>query len=100
MSELSQNTKNLVHTLYLSSEAIEVCDILKNQCSAEALSCHGWSPVEMERIQYAVLRLTKEKKMPLDSAVELAQKDWRDLLVIAGFSNDLNAHKDWAEQNS
>ena len=98
MSELSQNTKNLVHALYKSREALEVCDILENECGTEALSCEGWSPAQMERIRFSVLKLAKENTMSLDSAIELAQKDWRDLLMAAGFGNDLNAHERWAAQ--
>jgi len=28
-------------------------------------------------------------------AVHLAKADWRDLLVSAGFANDINVHKQW-----
>ena len=96
MSELSQNTKSIVHALYKSREALEVCDILENECGTEALSCDGWSPTQMERIRFAVIQLAKENSMSLDSAIELAQKDWRDLLMVAGFGNELNAHNEWA----
>lgn len=98
MSELSQNTKDLVHALYKSREALEVCDILENECGTEALSCEGWSPAQMERIRFSVLKLAKENTMSLDSAIELAQKDWRDLLMAAGFGNELNAHEKWAAE--
>ena len=100
MSELSPDTKNLVHALFKSREALEVCGILENECGTEALSCGGWSPQQMERIRFAVLRLTIENTMSLDSAIELAQKDWRDLLMVAGFGNELNAHSTWAAQNA
>lgn len=98
MSELSQYTKNVVHALYQSREALEVCDILENECGTEALYCDGWSPTQMERIRFSVLKLVKENTMILDSAIELAQKDWRDLLMTAGFGNELNAHERWAAQ--
>jgi hypothetical protein len=31
----------------------------------------------------------------LECAITLAQKNWRDLLVAAGFANDPIAHKTW-----
>lgn len=96
MSELSKNTKQLVHSLYQSREALEICDILENECDAEVLSCEGWSPSQMERIRFSVLKVAKENLMSLDSAIDLAKKDWRDLLVLAGFSTDLVAHEKWA----
>jgi hypothetical protein len=100
MSELSQNTKNLVHALFKSGEALKVCDMLENECGTEALSCEGWTPTQMERIRFAVLRLAKDKTMSLESAINLAKTDWRDLLMAAGFGNDLNAHKTWAHENA
>jgi hypothetical protein len=54
----------------------------------------------MERIRFAVIKLAKESSMSIDSAVELAQKDWRDLLMAAGFGNELDAHEKWAAQNT
>lgn len=96
MSELSTNTKQLVYALCQSREALEICEILENECGTEALPCEGWSPSQMERIRFSVLKLAKENIMSLDSAVALAKKDWRDLLVLAGFSTDVIAHEKWA----
>ena len=98
MSELSQDTKNLVHALFKSREALEVCGMLENECGTEALSCGGWTPAQLERIRFAVLRLVKDKTMSLESAINLAKTDWRDLLMAAGFGNDPNAHKTWARE--
>jgi hypothetical protein len=33
----------------------------------------------------------------LIQAIELAQTDWRDLLVAAGFAVDVHAHELWLE---
>ena len=60
MSDLTKKTRDLVHTLYASDEAKEVCGYLDKECSAEALSCHGWSAEKMERIWFAVLKVAKE----------------------------------------
>jgi len=100
MSELSESTKKLVHVLYESREALEMCDILENECGTEALSSEGWSPSQMERIRFSVLKLVKENRMEIDSAVELAQKDWRDLLMSAGFSADTTAHEKWGNEQA
>lgn len=97
MSELSPNTEYLVHTLYKSREAKEVGDILEIECGTEALDCDGWTPIQMERIRFAVLKLSIESETGLDDAVNLANTDWRDLLMAAGFGEDLNAHEKWYE---
>jgi len=33
----------------------------------------------------------------LKTAAKLAKTDWRDLLVNAGFAEDVNAHNIWAD---
>ncbi len=100
MSALSDKTKNLVSRLYKSREAMEVCDILDRECGTEALSCEGWSPEQMERIRFAVLKLVKENAFEMEAAIKLAQLDWRDLLMSAGFGEDLIAHELWAKNAS
>ncbi len=97
MSELSPNTEYLVHTLYKSREAKEIGDILEIECGTESLGCDDWTPVEMERIRFAVLKLATESDSGLDNALKLVTTDWRDLLMVAGFGEDLKAHEKWYE---
>ncbi|ROQ19482.1 hypothetical protein EDC38_0064 [Marinimicrobium koreense] len=99
MSELSNRTKKIVHYLYKSREALEVCDMLETECGTEALSCSSWSPEQMERIHFAVLKLANGSSMDLDSAIQLAQLDWRDLIMSAGFGKDTRVHEIWAKEN-
>ncbi len=95
MSQLSAKTMILVNILFKSREAREASDILESDCGTESLDCDGWSPVEMERIRFAVLKLSLESEADLGVAIKLANTDWRDLLMAAGFSEDLNAHDKW-----
>jgi hypothetical protein len=97
MSELSPNTEYLIHALYKSREAKEIGDILEIDCGTESLGCDGWTPVQMERIRFAVLKLAIESDSGLDAALNLVSRDWRDLLMSAGFGDDLNAHVKWFE---
>tara|TARA_R110001583_G_scaffold182973_1_gene341474 strand:- start:1603 stop:1908 length:306 start_codon:yes stop_codon:yes gene_type:complete len=100
MSGLSEKTGKIIDNLYQSGDAIEICNLLEKECSAKALFCHGWSPVQIERIHFAVLKLSKETTLDLNSSVDLAQKDWRDLLMSVGFADDLNAHEKWGTDNT
>ena len=70
-------------------------DMLENACGTESLGCEGWSPEQMERIRFAALKLGVERQGGLDAAIDLANTDWRDLLMAAGFGEDLNAHEKW-----
>lgn len=95
MSELSPNTEHLIHILYESREAKEIADILEFECGTESLGCDGWAPVQMERIRFAVLKLSIDREVGLEKALKLASTDWRDLLMAAGFGEDLKAHEKW-----
>ncbi|MBA6294828.1 hypothetical protein [Colwellia sp. MB02u-9] len=97
MSVLSPNTEFLIHTLFKSSEATDIVTILEDECGIEALDCEGWTPIEMERIRFAVLKLSTDSKTNLEKAIKLANSDWRDLLMAAGFGDDLDSHKKWFE---
>jgi hypothetical protein len=49
----------------------------------------------IERIRFAVLKLSHGDLNALGRAIDLAKLDRRDVLVAAGFANDLAAHESW-----
>ncbi len=49
----------------------------------------------LERLRFAALKLGGGRLADLYDAVDLANTDWRDLLVAAGFAEDVEAHKSW-----
>jgi len=51
----------------------------------------------MERIRFAALKLSNGNVLKLLKAIDMARRDWRDLLMAADFGNDLNAHEKWAK---
>lgn len=53
------------------------------------------TPVGLERIRFAVLKLSGGDLNELQRAIDLAKADWRDVLVAAGFGSDPNVHKTW-----
>jgi diaminohydroxyphosphoribosylaminopyrimidine deaminase/5-amino-6-(5-phosphoribosylamino)uracil reductase len=50
---------------------------------------------EGERVRLAALRVSGGSRAKLDEAIALAKLDWRDLLVEAGFADDVDAHERW-----
>lgn len=48
-----------------------------------------------ERTRIAALKLSDGSLDKLVRAIELAQTDFRDLLVAAGFAHDVRAHLAW-----
>lgn len=69
--------------------------LLAENC-AEGLSWPGGgTPESLERVRFGVLKLSEGDLDHLLEAIQLAQTDWRDLLVAAGFANDIEAHWAW-----
>lgn len=97
MCELSLNTLNILKNFYESEDLNFVTLRLLNECSTTVLGCDEWSPIQMERIWFTILKLGFKDRDRLDYAIQLAKTDLRDLLVTAGFSEDLNSHETWRQ---
>ncbi len=66
------------------------------EAAAELLESHGAAGVgSSERILIAALKLSGGDLERLVDALVLAETDWRDLLVVAGFAYDTGAHLKW-----
>lgn len=81
--------------MYSKSEGIVISDLLYRAVSANIPFCNNSSPEEMERIRFAILKMTKQSPLNLAVGIYLAQSDWRDLLMSAGFGEDVAQHMAW-----
>jgi hypothetical protein len=72
----------------------EARDLLVEDC-AELPGWHLRTPEGLERVRFAVLKLSGGTIAGLVDAICLAQTDWRDALVAAGFGYDVSAHEAW-----
>ena len=70
----------------------EVKETLINLCDDIICSEPG---VLSERICAAILKSSQGNMDLLYESIESANIDWRDILVGAGFGDDINAHKEW-----
>ena len=95
-SPLSTTVAASIAVLFDSKNFETVTEMLTEECNAKRL--RTTSADGLERIQLAVLKLSNGEVDKFLAAVELAQLDWRDVLVAAGFGNDLEAHLTWAEE--
>ena len=95
---LSRQTHMIVEKLFPNSAQSEVIQSLTEDCGTSLPFCEDSDEYQMERIRFAVLKLSQGDSFKLLAAIELAKKDWRDVLVWSGFGNDLDAHDQWAEQ--
>ena len=91
---LSPRTEKRLVILFDGSELADARRFLEEDSS----DLPGWptpTPEGLERILFAVLRLSQGSLPRLIEASVLAQTDWRDALVAAGFADDTKAHETW-----
>jgi hypothetical protein len=92
---LTSDTKARLKFLFPESEWAPVEKILMEECGNNLPFLDDATPEDLERFQFAALKLSNGNFLKLKEAVELAKADWRDLLVAAKFANDEEAHKKW-----
>lgn len=95
MTALSPKTRDHVGALFAASDAAAAELILVSRCGDQLPGMSGASPIALERIRFAALRLSRGRLPELSNAAALAERDWRDLLVAADFADDPQAHLRW-----
>lgn len=95
MIKLSDKTIDKINLLFNDNEREEVKELLRVECGDNIPFCENHNEIDMERIRFSVLKLSEGKIAKLVEAIELAQTDWRDLFVLAGFAYDTEAHNKW-----
>ena len=92
---VSRETSSRVAALFPISQRDAAEQLLSTNCGAKLPGLEALSATQLERVQFAALKLSTGNYVELERAVKLAQTDWRDLLFQAGFGEDLEAHKHW-----
>ena len=98
MTELTPYTHKVIARLFDPSNVAAVEQLLMDECGSNLPLYKPSTPEGLERVRFAVLKLSNSNMDRLLETIALAKRDWRDVLVWAGFGNNLNAHKEWAEQ--
>ena len=96
MEKITLQTVRLVNKFFAGDENNLVVSKLIDECGNNLPCCEDSSPTDLERVRFAVIKLSNGNLTDFESAVILAKIDWRDLLVNAEFANDTNAHISWA----
>jgi hypothetical protein len=92
---LSPATLSRLKALFSPSDQAEAEQLLVELCGSNLPFCENSDSASLERLRFATLKLSGGRLPELYSAVDLANTDWRDLLVAAGFAEDVEAHKAW-----
>jgi len=92
---LSQPTDERIALLFAPADQDRVRTILRDECGYNLPLYKSSTEQEVERIRFAVLKLSGGRLDKLQNAVSAAKTDWRDVLLWAGFANNPIAHKSW-----
>ncbi|MEM7627751.1 MAG: hypothetical protein AAF333_19330 [Planctomycetota bacterium] len=88
-------TKNHLHKLFEERDYGEVEKLLVEDCGQNLPFCEDYYSQDLDRLRFAVLKLSGGDIDQLKQAIDLAKTDWRDLLMAAGFGYDTSAHLSW-----
>ena len=95
MIPLSDATAKRVRVLFPGSDRLRVTKLLAEECAENLHLSHIGRAALVERIRFAVLKLSAGNIDELRRHVEVAKTDWRDVLVAAGFAESLTEHLEW-----
>ena len=93
---LSPEVVSRVAALFPAGQRAEVGELLASACSRNLPSAETLGPAGVERVRFAVLKISGGSLERLRTAVAQAQFDWRGTLVGAAFGNDPRAHLAWS----
>jgi hypothetical protein len=96
MVPLSAATRLRLVALFGPPDLDVAASLLETACGDNLLLLGGIAtPESLERIRFAALKASNGNMDRLREAIQLAQLDWRDLLVGAGFCDELESHLAW-----
>jgi hypothetical protein len=82
---LSPETRRRLELLFAPDQHAEATQLLVDECGNNLPCLERLDMFQLERFRFAALKLSEGDLAKLWYAVDLAQRDWRDLLVFAGF---------------
>ena len=92
---LSPNTRDRLNALFAAGDRAEAERLLVSECGNNLPSCGKSDQYQLERVRYAAMKLSQGDLTSLQEAIDLAKIDWRDLLMAAGFGEDVTEHSRW-----
>jgi hypothetical protein len=93
--DLTERIREHIRIMFAPSDVDTAQRVLISQCNSNLPGLGSSSPDHLERIRSAVIRVSAGHLAGLSEAIHLAELDWRDLLMAAGFAEDPSAHMRW-----
>lgn len=97
---LTQDTRRLVECVFALEHRSAAVTLLESRCGSGLPFMREATPQALERLRFAALKLSQGSLDELARAVDVANTDWRDVLVAADFANNLLAHQAWFNERT
>ena len=98
MPYLAAYLQNCQNAGKLNIAAATAATMLETDCGDKLPLIESQGVRGIERIRCAALKLSNGSLERLSSAIETAKRDWRDVLVAAGFGDDPSLHLSWLDK--
>ena len=92
---LSPGTRRRVEIVFAREDQPTAEAILATECGNNLPFQGQCNRYELERVRFAAMKFSGGKLEGLRKAVQMAKRDWRNLLMSSGFGNDVTAHQRW-----
>lgn len=92
---MTEETLRRIEFLFSPENRAEAALLIERDCGNDLPFLKKATPAELERYRFAALKISEGDIAKLRRAVEVANQDWRDLLVGAGFADSVTAHLRW-----
>jgi hypothetical protein len=92
---LSPETRRRLDMLFAPENRAAAEQLLVDECGNNLPFLHELNQFQLERFRFAALKLSEGRLPDLEQAIGLAKRDWRDLLMAAGFGDDVTEHERW-----
>lgn len=91
---LSEAAEQRLQLVFAPEERREARRMLVYECGS-GIERWGDDPSAYDRLRFAAMKVSFGRIEGLRRAIALAQTDWRDLFMEAGFGHDAQAHEHW-----
>lgn len=96
LQPLTPETRRRLELLFAPADRAAAEEMLVLECGNNLFHCsHTLDSRNLERFHVAALKLSSGSLHALRGAITPAKSDWRDLLMAAGFGEDVHAHEQW-----
>lgn len=99
-AHLSPKVSAKLEQLFPQEQRTAAAALLETECGAGLPLIASQGAEGIERIRCAALKISEGSLEKLHTAVQLANSDWRVVLVAAGFANSALAHLPWLESEA